>query len=109
MKIQIEHDVYEIANRIKDIDRDYYLIYDTSKQKFEVHNKAQLGSSYCLTIPYNELDERTLLYVRKTQSANIEEILHNLENDNNILESANKTSAFSSILDSIEDGENKWK
>lgn len=107
MKIQIENDVYEIANRIKDIDRDYYLIYDTSKQKFEVHNKSQFGSSYCLTLPYNELDERTLLYVRKTQSANIEEILHDLENDNNILESANKTSAFSNILDSIEYGENK--
>ena len=87
--------------RIKKIDRDYYVVYDTSKQKFEIHNSNQVGGSYCLTLPYKELDERTLKYVRLTQTANIEEILKNLENDNNKRESAIKTSAFSNIVDNI--------
>ena len=102
MKIKICDDVYDISKRIKKIDRDYYVVYDTSKSKFEVHNSSQIGSSYCLTLPFNELDERVLKYVRKTQSANIDEILNDIENDNDIRESAIKTSAFSNIADSIE-------
>ena len=101
MKIQINFDVYNISKRIKDIDRDYYVVYDTSKQKFEVHNSKQIGSTYCLTLPYCELDERSLDYVLKTQSTNVEEILEKIENDNKILESTNKLSAFSTILDAI--------
>jgi len=102
MKIKIMHDVYDIAKRIKYIDRDYYIMFDTSKQKFEIHNSSQVGSTYCLTLPYDELDERVLNYVLKTQSANIDEILEEIENDNNTMESASKNSAFSCVNDSIE-------
>lgn len=82
MKIKISGDVYDISKRIKNIDRDYYVVYDTSKQKFEIHNSSQIDSSYCLTLPYDELDERALKHVLKTQSANIDEILKEIENDN---------------------------
>lgn len=102
MKIKICGDVYNISKRIKEIDKDYYVMYDTSKQVFEIHNSNQIGSSYCLTLPYIELDERALKYVLKTQSVNIDEILEEIENDNNQRESAIKTSAFSQIADSIE-------
>lgn len=102
MKIRIDNDVYGISKRIKYIDKDYYVQYNTSKQKFEVHNSSQLVNTYCLTLPFNELDERALNYVRKTQSTNIDEILEKIENDNNILESAIKTSAFSNIAETIE-------
>ena len=107
MKIKILSDVFNISKRIKNIDRDYFVLYDTSKQKFEIHNSNQIGSSYCLTIPYDELDERTLKCVLKTQSANIEEILNEIENDNNLRESAIKTSAFSKIMESVESVEKK--
>lgn len=99
MKIKILFDVYNIAKRIKSIDRDYYVVYDTSKQLFEIHNSNQVGSTYCLTIPYNQLDERALKLVRKNQSANIDEILEQIENDNKHLESTNLTSAFSNMFD----------
>lgn len=102
MKVQITHDVYDISNRIKKIDRNYYIVYETSKNKFEVHNSQQIGSSYCLTIPYDQLDERVLLTVRSTSSTNIEEILNKVENDNKTLESTTKDSAFSTVLDNIE-------
>ena len=102
MRIQIEQDVYNISQRIKEIDRNYYIVYDTSKQKFEVHSSTQIGSSYCLTLPQTQLDERTLKYVRETLSTNIDEILDKIENDNKILESATKTSAFSDIAENLE-------
>ncbi len=106
MKIKITHDVYNIAKRIKYIDRNYFIMFNTSNNKFEIHNSLQMGSSYCLTLPMFELNECVLEHVRKTQSVNIDEILENIEKDNNILESANKTSAFSSVMDSIENLEN---
>ena len=102
MKIRIFHDVYNISKRVKYIERNYYVVYNTSKKKFEIHNSNQMGSSYCLTIPNDQLDERVLKLVRKTQSANIEEILEQIENDNKHLESAEKSSAFSNIFETLE-------
>ena len=102
MKIRILFDVYNIAKRLKNIDRDYYVVYDTSKQQFEIHNSNQAGSTYCLTLPYNQLDERALKLVRKTQSANIEEILEQIENDNKHLESTEKSCAFSNMFETFE-------
>ncbi len=102
MNIKILCDVYNISKRIKDIDKNYYVVYNTSKQKFEIHNSKQYGTSYCLTVPFNQLDKRTLKYVLKTQSANIDEILDQIENDNKKRENANFTSVFSKTLDCLE-------
>ena len=108
MKIKICHDVYNISNRIKLIDRNYYIVYNTSKNKFEVHNSHQLGGSYCLTLPYEIIDERTLNYVHESKSENIEKILKNIEKENKQKESAEKTKALSKVYEQIEQ-ENKWK
>ena len=102
MKVKILKDVYNISNRIKRIDRNYYVLFNTSTERYEIHNSSQIGSSYCLTIPFNELDERTLNYVYQTSSDNIDNILEKIENDNNIRESAIKTSAFSNACEMIE-------
>ena len=102
MKIKLTYDVYNIAKRIKEIDKGYYIVFNTSKGKFEVHNSSQIGGSYCLTLPYTCLDERTLGYVRKTSVANIDYVLNKIENDNNLLKSAEKTSAFNNVYESME-------
>ena len=103
MKIRIDHDVYNISKRIKEIDKNYYIVFDTSRSKFEIHNSSQIGSSYCLTLPFNELDERVINHVYQTQSANIDIILEKIENENKLRESANKSSALSQVYSSIED------
>jgi len=102
MYLKIKGDVYNIAKRIKEIDRDYYIVFNTSTLKFEIHCNNQIGSSYCLTLPYDELDERALKYARSTQIANIDEILEKLEYDNQLVESAEKSRAFSYVADAIE-------
>lgn len=106
MKNKVCFDVYDIAKRIKYIDDGYYLMFDTDKQVFEVHNSSQIGSSYCLTLPYKELDERCLRYVLKTQSVNIDEIVEKLEIENRLRESAITTSTFSTALDGFKNLEN---
>lgn len=102
MKIKLASDVYNISNRIKEIDKDYYIVYNTSKKQFEVHNSNQIGSSYCLALPYSELDNRTLNYVLKTRSSNIDKILAKIDNDNKLLQSSQKRAALESVYDAIE-------
>lgn len=101
MKIKIMHDVYNISKRIRLIDKGYYIVYNTSTHRFEVHNSSQLGSSYCLTLPYLELDERTLKYVHQTKSENIEKILETIENENKLMESACKSKALSLVCEQL--------
>ena len=79
------------------------MVYNTSNAKFEIHNTGQIGSTYCLTLPFEELDERCLIYIHQTKSENIENILVKIENDNKLRESADKTSTLSNIYDNIAD------
>ena len=103
MKIKLSSDVYNISKRVKEIDKNYFVLYNTSNAKFEIHNSKQIGSTYCLTLPFKQLDERTLNYIHQTKSENIEKILAKIENDNNIKESAEKTSTLSNIYESLND------
>ena len=59
----------------------------------------------CLTHQGENLNF-TIPHKLARHSVNIDEILENLENDNNTRESAKKTSAFSTIIDSVNDLEN---
>ena len=103
MDLKLTHDVYNISKRIKLIEKDYYIVYNTSKQKFEVHNSSQMGGTYCLTLPYSELDERALNYVAKTKSENIERILADLENHNQINKNAKQRETLSKINELVLD------
>lgn len=103
MKIKIEHDVYNISNRIKEIDRFYYIVFNTSKNCFEVHNSSQTENSFCLTIPYDFLDERTLNLVNETRVENIERILNKIENENKLKESADKSCTLNQFDEILED------
>lgn len=102
MLIEIKHDVYNISKRIKEIDRYYKLVYNTKSCKFEVHSSNQIGGSYCLSLPYPQLDERTLTYTLSTRSENILQILAQIDNENKLLESAFKRKALSQVCETIE-------
>lgn len=102
MKIKIYADVYNISKRLKDIDKNYYVVYDTSKHKFEIHNSSQIGNSYCLTLPYTMLDERTLIYVRETSCENIEQILNKIESENELFENNEKRKALNNAHEMFE-------
>ena len=103
MKIKIESDVYNISKRVKNMDKDYYVVYNTSSSKFEIHNSSQIGGTYCLTLPYKELDERTLDFINQTKSENIEKIISKIEKENKLRESAEKSSTFSNVYENIQD------
>ena len=82
----VHSDTYYIAQRLKEIDPSYYLVFNFDKGKFEVHSSEQAGDSYCLTIPYPALDERTLDLVRKTNSNNLDAMIEQIEKENEKVE-----------------------
>lgn len=103
MKNKITIDTFDIANRIKDIDVDYFIIFDTDKCVFEIHNSRQCDSTYCLTVPYDYLDERTLKYVNMTKSENIDKILEKIDNDNQVLENSEKSKTREELGEKLEE------
>lgn len=87
MKIKITTDVFNIANRLKSINPNYFIMYNTKTQKFEIHNK-QYHNTLCLTLPYDGLDARAITYV--LQSEKVEERLQEIEETNLKLEKQEK-------------------
>ena len=81
MKIKIESDVFNIINRIKEIDDGYFILYNTNSKKFEVHNQKNINT-YCLTIPYSSLDSRTIELIHKTSIKHYDKIIEELNDDN---------------------------
>lgn len=81
MRIKIDSDVHDIVNRIKDIDEGYFIVFNTLKTKFELHNSKQF-KSYCLTIPYEHLDARVLSLIYMSSVANIDNILEEIDKNN---------------------------
>ena len=86
MKKKINNDVYNISQRIKQVDKDYYIVFETKTNKFEKKKKKQKGGSLCLVLPFDRLDVRTLNLVYKTQVKWFKENIMQIEKNNERLE-----------------------
>ena len=64
----VETSVHNIPERLAEYDPDFFLVLNVQKQQFEVHSLANLGDSFCLHIPFNELDARVLTVVRRSDA-----------------------------------------
>jgi len=84
--IQIYNDVYDISSRVKEIDVDYYIVFNTVKQRFEVHNLGQGKNTLAAVIPYQTLDARTILYLQITRRERAKELIKEIEASNEKLE-----------------------
>lgn len=90
MLIEIKNDVYFILSRLKEIDENYQIFYNTRRKVFEVHNKAQIADSYSLTVPYGVLDSRLIELVRKTRVENSKKLFEEIDKQNEQIENKNK-------------------
>ena len=84
----ITTDAFFISERVKEIDKGYFLLYNEAKKRFEVHHKDGRPDTFCLALPYDELDARTLDYVHKTRIANIDKLIAEIDKQNENLEKA---------------------
>ena len=86
MLIEIKNDVYFILDRLKEIDSNYQIFFNTKRKVFEIHCKGQIGGSYCLTVPYKTLDSRTVELTLKTKRENYKKLFEEIEIENKKLE-----------------------
>ncbi|MDE7394534.1 MAG: hypothetical protein K2M95_00220 [Clostridiales bacterium] len=80
--IRIENDLFGIANRLRSIDEGYFVVFNTKRGSFEVHNDRQRGSTFSLSIPYPSLDVRTVHLVQRTRAENAKRLFAEMEEAN---------------------------
>jgi len=87
MKIHIKSNVFNIPERLKEIDKSYFVLYDNISGKYEVHSTENKdGNTFCLTLPFNELDSRAIEHVRKTRVENSKKLWEEMKRNNEKLE-----------------------
>lgn len=79
---EIRGDLFGVADALRAIDPSYSLWRNVEKGRFEVHSSAQRGSSLCLALPFDRLDERTVRLVRRTRAERADVLLAEVERDN---------------------------
>ena len=78
---EIYSDCLDIVKRLKEIDKDYFVVYNLDRKTFELHNRAQSRDTFCLTLP-DALDERAIFLTKKTLSQKRDELFKELEEEN---------------------------
>lgn len=69
-KTIIEDSVYEIPQRLKEYDDSFFVVFNNNNGRFEVHSTDNLFHTYCMTVPYEELDSRTINLVKANDTKN---------------------------------------
>lgn len=85
-KVKITHDVFDIADRLKEISPDYFVMYDTELGRFEIHSAAQSPDTLSLVLPYDTLDCRAVDLVISTRKEHMTDRIREMEEHNARLE-----------------------
>lgn len=76
----------DIPARLKQINPNFFVMFNARSQTYEVHVTGQPGSTYGCTIPYGDLDARALDYVRRYAAHRFEATVHEMDARNERLE-----------------------
>lgn len=93
-RVPVVRDVFDIADRIKEVDPRYFIMFNTREQKFEIHVNGQPDTTFGCLLPFDELDARTLEYARKYSAARLQATIAEMERRNELLEKANEKAVF---------------
>lgn len=78
--VPVTNDLFDIAWRLRAVNDDYRLFYNTLSAKYEVHS-AERGTVQ-FVVPFDALDARTVEYARRTRVQNAREIFDEIERAN---------------------------
>lgn len=82
-RVPVLTNVYGIPERLRELDDGYFVMMSRATGRFEVHHNGMGDAhSYQLTVPYSELDARTVEYVRRTHVEHINEIMQEAARQN---------------------------
>ena len=95
----LESNIYDIPKRLEEIDSDLFVCLNKITQRFEVHSLVNRGTTYCFSVPYDELDVRTIEVFRRSnlKTRSIKEIIRELDQENEERGKRNKARRRSEI------------
>ncbi len=76
--ILVEHDLYSVADRLKEIDPRYELFYNPALGRYEIHASGALQ----MTVQGGVPDARTIARVRETRVERAEAVMREIERAN---------------------------
>jgi hypothetical protein len=85
--ILVETNVFNAPERIREIDPDYFVVFDPRNQKFELHHKEQEFTP-CFVFPFDELDGRAVDYVQDSRIERFRDKIQKMEENNRKIEEA---------------------
>lgn len=87
-RIKINTNVFNIVKRIKQINENFFVCFNLTTKKYEIHNKSN-KNTFCYTVPFNQLDYRVLPYLIKNLKKSAKEIFLEIEENNQKIEKQN--------------------
>ncbi|HOK81373.1 MAG: hypothetical protein GX095_03205 [Clostridiales bacterium] len=99
--IEIRRDVFDISDRLKEINPSYKVMYNRLKGRFELHGGREMG--LILVIPFDRLDARAEEYVRKTRIERLTQIAAEIEEHNSRKAAGAEREAKSLIKDMLKE------
>lgn len=98
-KVIIDDDLFSISKRVKEIDENYFIVFDRKFKRFELHNKEQKNT--LSLILSNRLDCSVLDRVRSTRREVVERLIREIERHNRELEERENVKAFDNIMNNM--------
>ena len=92
MRIEIESDVFDIVNRIKEIDDGYRIMLNLKTGLLELHNINQ-RNTFCFNIKNNEISSKLIDDIFYSNISNVDNIINDIDNINSEIEKQSKNSA----------------
>lgn len=89
-RIPVLNNVYDIPVRLKEVNRDFFVMFNTRNQKFEIHCASQPYDTCACTLPFNELDARAIDYVREFSRERTQNLAAEIERYNDELDRKEK-------------------
>ena len=82
--VKIVGDVYDVADRLREIDDGYYPVYNLTKHRYEIHHARQ-KPTLCVVLPYDSLDCRAIDKVLRTRIENVEKFILEMDKHNDAI------------------------
>ncbi len=75
--------VHRIPERLREYDPSIFVVFNSKKQKYEVHSLKNIGNTFAYIIPYRELDARAIEFYHMTNlRTRGEKIFREIEENN---------------------------
>lgn len=96
----IKNDLFNIANRLKEIDKNYFLVRNKIKKRFELWYNMAFPKRE-LIFKTKQIDSRMIDYVNETRIQNIDKIIKEMDKENEKLKEKEIKNAKNECLDRV--------